>query len=83
MARANDIKEALKDLRQVEGVEHCWMEEEAGEIFRIYTVTQTTDYAIQKRVFQKYAEIEERFPDVSFEFRTTSRAHPPTAEMVF
>ncbi|HEV8714252.1 MAG TPA: hypothetical protein VGX03_15680 [Candidatus Binatia bacterium] len=86
MARANDIngiKEALKDLQQVEGVEHCWFEEEAGEIFHIYTVTRTADYTIQRRVFEKYDEIEKRFPQARFEFRTTSLPAPSTAEVVF
>lgn len=83
MARTKEIKEALRDLQKLEGVEHCWIEEEAREIFHVYTVTRSTDYAIQKRVFQKYSDIEVRFPEVSFEFRTTSLSHPPAAEMVF
>ena len=83
MTYANELKTALKDLQQFDGVEHCWFEEEGGEIFHVYTATKAADYAIQKRVFQKYAEIEQRFPKASFEFRTTSLDPPQTAEVVF
>jgi len=77
------IKEALKPLQQIEGVEGCWLEEEEGDIVHVYAVTQATAYALQKRIFQEYAKIEERFPDVSFEFLTTSLPPSPVAEVVF
>ncbi len=83
METLEKIKKALQPLRQIEGVEGCWLEEEEGDIVHVYTVTRTVDYALQKRIFQQYAEIERRFPEVSFEFLTTSRPPSPMAEVVF
>jgi len=83
METLEKIKKALQPLRQIEGVEGCWLEEEEGDIVHVYTVTRTVDYALQKRIFQQYAEIERRFPEVSFEFLTTSRPPSPVAEVVF
>jgi hypothetical protein len=83
MENLEKIKEALKPLRQIDGVEGCWLEEEEGNIVHVYTETRTADYALQKRIFQQYAEIERRFPEVSFEFRTTSLPPSPVAEVVF
>ena len=83
MKNLEKIKEALQSLRQIEGVEGCWLEEEEGEIVHVYAVTHETDYDLDKRIFQKYAEIEQRFPEVSFEFLTTSRPPSPFAEVVF
>jgi hypothetical protein len=77
------IKETLKALRQIDGVEGCWLEEEEGDILHVYTVIQAANYALQKQIFKKYAEIEERFPHVSFEFRTTTLPPSPIAEVVF
>lgn len=77
MENLEKIKEALDPLQQIAGVEGCWLEEEEGDIVHIYTITKTAEYALQKRIFQKYAEIEGRFPEVSFEFRTTSCHLPP------
>ncbi len=83
MESLEKIKEALKPLRQIDGVESCYVEAEEGDIIHVYTVTRTADYALQKRIFQQYAEIERRFPEVSFEFLTTSRPPSPVAEVVF
>jgi hypothetical protein len=83
MKNLEKIKEALKSLSQIEGVEGCWLEEEEIEIVHIYTVTHEADYDLDKRIFQKYAEIEKRFPEVSFEFLITSQLPPPFAEVVF
>jgi hypothetical protein len=83
MENLKKIKEALETLRRIPGVEGCWLEEEEGDIVHVYTVTRTVDYALQKRIFQQYAEIERRFPEVSFEFLTTSRPPSPVAEVVF
>ncbi len=83
METLEKIKKALQPLCQIEGVEGCWLEEEEGDIVHVYTVTRTVDYALQKRIFQQYAEIERRFPEVSFEFLTTSRPPSPVAEVVF
>jgi hypothetical protein len=77
------IKEALKPLQQIEGVEGCWVEEEEGDIVHVYAVTREADYDLDKRIFQEYAEVEKRFPEVSFEFLTTSRPPSPSAEVVF
>jgi hypothetical protein len=77
------IKEALKPLQQIEGVEGCWVEEEEGDIVHVYAVTREADYDLDKRIFQEYAEVEKRFPEVSFEFLTTSRPPSPFVEVVF
>lgn len=77
------IKEALKALRQIPGVEGCYVEEEEGDIIHVYTITRTANYDLQERIFKKYDELEERFPHVSFEFRTTSLPPSPVAEVVF
>ena len=77
------IKEALEPLRQIPGVAGCWLEAEEGDIVHVHTITPTTEYALQKRIFEEYEKIEQRFPDVSFEFLTTSRTPPPWAEVVF
>ena len=73
MENLEKIKEALKPLQQIAGVEGCYVEAEEGDTVHVYTVTKTAEYALQKRIFQQYAEIEQRFPDVSFEFRTTAQ----------
>ena len=83
MTNLEKIKEALKPLRQIAGVEGCWLEEEEGDIVHVYTVTQTADYDLDKQIFQEYAAIEKRFPHVSFEFLTTSQPPSPVAEVVF
>ena len=62
MKTLEKIKEALQSLRQIEGVEGCWLEEEEGEIVHVYTVTREADYDLDKRIFQEYAEVEKRFP---------------------
>lgn len=77
------ITDALKALRQVPGVEGCYVEEEEGDILHVYTITRTADYDLQERIFKKYDELEEHFPHVSFEFRTTSQTSFTTAEKVF
>jgi len=77
------IKESLKPLQQIEGVEGCWLEGEEGDIVHVYTVTCAADYDLDKRIFQEYAEVEKRFPEVSFEFLTTSQPPSPFAEVVF
>lgn len=76
------IKESLKPLQQIEGVEGCWLEEEE-DIVHVYAVTREADYDLDKRIFQEYAEVEKRFPEVSFEFLTTSQPPSPFAEVVF
>ena len=83
MATLDEIKQALEPLRQIPGVEGCWFEEEEGDIVHVYTITRTADYELEKRIFQHYAEIERRFPEVSFEFLTTSRPPSSVAEVVF
>jgi hypothetical protein len=83
MRTLEKIKEALKSLRQIGGVEGCWLEEEEGDIVHVYAVTRGADYDLDKRIFQEYAEIEKRFPEVSFEFLTTSRPPSPFADVVF
>lgn len=77
------IKEALRSLQQIPGVEGCYIEEEAEGIVHVYAVTAAADYDLDSRIFQDYARIEKQFPKVSFEFLITSR--PPTlgAEEVF
>jgi hypothetical protein len=77
------IKESLKPLQQIEGVDGCWLEEEEGDIVHVYAVTREADYDLDKRIFQQYAEVEKRFPEVSFEFLTTSQSPSPFAEVVF
>ncbi len=83
MRTLEKIKESLKPLQQIEGVEGCWLEEEEGDIVHVYAVTREADYDLDKRIFQKYAEVEKRFPEVSFEFLTTSQPPSPFAEVVF
>ena len=83
MTDLEKIKEALKPLQQIDGVEGCWLEEEEGDIIHVYTVIRETDYDLDKQIFQKYAEVEKCFPDVSFEFLTTFRLPSPLAEIVF
>lgn len=83
MENLEKIKGALKPLQQIDGVEGCWLEEEEGDIVHVYTVTRTAEYALQKKIFGQYEEIEKRFPQVSFEFLTTSRPPSPQAEVVF
>jgi len=84
MGTLEKIKEALRPLQQIDGVERCWLEEEEGDIIHVYTVTRAAcDYDLDKRIFDEYAEIEKRFPHVSFEFRTTSLPPSPTSEVVF
>lgn len=77
------IKEALEPLRRIPGVEECWLEEEEEDIFHIYTVTCAADYELDTRIFREYDRVEERFPDVSFEFLITSQRPSSWAEMVF
>ena len=67
----------------INSVEGCWLEEEEGGIVHIYTVTRTADYDLDQRIFQEYADIEKRFPHVSFEFLVTSLPPSPQAEVVF
>lgn len=83
MKTLEKIKEALKPLQQIDGVTGCWLEEEEGDIVHVYTVTRTVDYDLDQRIFQTYTEIEQQFPEVSFEFLITSRAPSPQAEIVF
>jgi hypothetical protein len=77
------IKEALEPLQQIPGVEACWLEEEEEDIFHVYTVTREADYDLDQRIFEEYARVEERFPDVSFEFLITSQRPSSRAEIVF
>ena len=77
------IKAALKALQTIDGVEGCFLEEEVGNILHVYTVTRMARYDLDKRVFQEYAELEKRFPHVSFEFLITSQPPSPVAEVVF
>lgn len=83
MKTLEKIKEALKPLQQIDGVTGCWLEEEEGDIVHVYTGTRTVDYDLDQRIFQTYTEIEQQFPEVSFEFLITSRAPSPQAEIVF
>lgn len=83
MESLEKIKEALKSLRQIEGVDACWIEAEEGDIVHVYTVTATANYDRDTRIFQEYAAIEQRFPEVSFEFLITSQSPVPGAEAVF
>jgi len=83
MKTLEKIKEALKPLRQIDGVEGCYVEEEEGDIVHVYTVTPAADYDLDKRIFQEYAQIEKCFPQVSFEFLITSRSPSPVAEVIF
>ncbi len=83
MKTLEKIKEALEPLRYIPGVEGCWIEAEEGDIVHVYTVTRTVDYDLDQRIFQQYAEIEQQFPAVSFEFLITSREPSPQAEVVF
>ena len=83
MKTLEKIKEALKPLQKIEGVEGCWLEEEEGGIVHVYTITCEADYDLDKRIFQEYIEVEKCFPEVSFEFLTTSRPPSPFAEVVF
>lgn len=77
------IKDALKTLQKIDGVEGCYLEEEERDILHVYTITRTADYDLQERIFQEYDKLEECFPHVSFEFRTTSLPPSPLAEVVF
>ena len=83
MKTLEEIKEALKPLQQIDGVEGCWLEEEEGDIVHVYTVTRTANYELEKQIFRKYAELEKQCPHVSFEFLTTSLPPSPVAEVVF
>lgn len=83
MKTLEKIKEALQSLRQIDGVTGCWLEEEEGYIVHVYAVTHEADYDLDKRIFQEYAEVEKRFPEVSFEFLITSQLPTPEAEEVF
>ena len=83
MKYLENIKEALASLQQISGVAGCWLEVEEGDIVHVHTITMATEYALQKRIFEEYEKVEQRFPDVSFEFLTTSRPPPPWAELVF
>ena len=83
MKNLEKIKESLQSLRQIEGVQGCWLEEEEEDIVHIYTVTREADYELDKRIFQQYAEVEKHFPQVSFEFLITSQPPPSEAEEVF
>jgi len=77
------IKKALEPLRHIPGVEGCWLEAEEGDIVHVYTMTRTVDYDLDQRIFDKYEEVEECFPEVSFELLTTFRSPSPQAEVVF
>ncbi len=83
MKNLEKIREALLPLQRIEGVEGCWLEVEEGDIVHVFAVTQTADYDRDTRIFQEYAKTEEQFPEVSFEFLTTSRSPSPDAEVVF
>ena len=83
MKTLEKIKEALKPLRQIGGVEGCWVEAEEGDIVHVYTQARSFDYDLQGRIFEEYEKLEERFPYVSFEFRTTSLSPSLVAEVVF
>lgn len=83
MKTLEKIKEALAPLRQIPGVEGCWVEAEEGDIVHVYTMTRTVDYDLDQRIFDKYEEVEECFPEVSFELLTTFRSPSPRAEVVF
>ena len=77
------IKDALKTLQSIHGVEGCFLEAEVGDILHVYTITRRARYDLDKRIFQEYAELEKRFPQVSFEFLVTSQPPSPVAEVVF
>lgn len=77
------VKEALEPLQQIPGVEACWVEEEEEDIFHVYAATCAADYELDKRIFEEYDRVEERFPAVSFEFLITSQHPSSRAEMVF
>jgi len=77
------IKDALRSLKKIDGVESCFLEEETEDIIHIYTITRIVKYDLDKRIFQEYAELEKRFPHVSFEFLITSQPPSPIAEVVF
>ena len=83
MRTLEKIKEALQCLQKIEGVEGCWLEEEEGDIVHVCAVTREADYDLDRRIFQEYAEVEKRFPEVSFEFLTTSQSPSSSAEVVF
>jgi hypothetical protein len=83
MGTLEKIKEALKTLRQIDGVGGCWLEAEEGDIVHVYTQVRSFDYDLQGRIFQEYEKLEASFPQVSFEFRTTSLSPSPMAETVF
>ena len=77
------IKEALCSLQQIQGVEGCYIEEEAEDIIHVYAVTAAADYELDSCIFQDYARIEQQFPEVSFEFLITSQAPRLGTEEVF
>ena len=83
MKTLEKIKEALKSLRYIPGVEGCWVEAEEGDIVHVYTHVRAFDYDLQRRIFAEYKKLEALFPQVSFEFRTTSLSPSPLAEAVF
>lgn len=77
------LKDALRALQRLDGVEGCWVEGEEGEIFHVYAVTPTADYDLDQRIFQVYTEVMQQFPEASFEFLTTSHPPAPRSEIVF
>ena len=83
MKTLEKIKEALEPFRYIDGVERCWVEAEEGDIVHVYTQVRSFDYDLQGRIFKEYEKLEEQFPHVSFEFRTTSLSPSPMAEAVF
>ena len=54
------IKDALQSLHCIPGVEGCWFEAEEGDIVHVYTIAATTDYTLQKRVFEEYEKVEQQ-----------------------
>ncbi len=77
------IKEALAPLQQIPGVVGCWLEVEEGDIVHVHTMIRTLDYHLHQRIFDTYEEVEDCFPEVSFELLTTRRSPTPRAEVVF
>jgi hypothetical protein len=77
------LKDALAPLQQIPGVVGCWLEVEEGDIVHVHTITPVPEYDLHKRIFDEYEQVEEQFPDVSFEFLTTLKSPPSWAEVVF
>jgi len=72
MKTLEKIKETLKLPRQIDGVEGCRVEAEERDIVHVYTQVRSFNYDLQGCIFKEYEKLEEQFPHVSFEFRTSS-----------